>query len=100
MRLHTHSRILATAATVAALAPAVPAAHASLIGEGGDGASRSAVTAQPTSAPRHHSNSIDWETVAIAGGGTVVLVGVCLAGSRRHTRRRDAAGAVRAPHVA
>lgn len=100
MRLYSHSRILATAATVAALAPAAPAARASLIGEGGDGTLPSAVTAQSTGAPRHHSDSIDWETVAIAGGGTVVLVGACVAGSRRHTRRRGSAGAVRAPHVA
>ena len=98
MRLHNRPRILATAAILAAVA--APAAHASDIGQGDGGEGLNTVTAQHTSIPRHRSDSTDWETLAIVGSGTVLIIGAGLAGSHQYARRRASATAARAPHVA
>jgi hypothetical protein len=92
MRAHNHLHILATAAAVAALS--APAAHAEAIGNGGVGGP---LTNQHVAAASHHPAATDWTLIALAGGGTVVLVGAGLGGSRRLSRRRASASRARAP---
>ena len=93
MRLHNHLRILATTATVAALA--APAADAMDIGQGGSGLP--AINHQLVATP-HHSSSTDWTLIALAGGGTVILIGAGLGGSQGIGRRRNSTKPVRATH--
>jgi hypothetical protein len=93
MRAHNHLHILATAATVAALS--APAAHAEAIGNGGVGGP---LTNQHVAAASHHPAATDWTLIALAGGGTVVLIGAGLGGSRRLSSRRASASQARAPH--
>jgi hypothetical protein len=95
MSFHNHRRIIATAAVLATgVAPA--AAQASDIGAGGGEA--------PLPAPHivapAHPGSTDWALIALAGGGTAVLVGAGVGGSRRITRRRESAARAQAPHRA
>lgn len=94
MRPHNQLRILATAATVAALS--APAAHAEAIGNGGIGGP---LTNQHVAAASHHPGTTDWTLIALATGGTVVLVGAGLGGSRRLSSRRASASQARAPHT-
>lgn len=96
MRLHHCVRMLAAAATLAVAS--APAAQASAIDGGGGGSEGTVARVQQHIAPRH-SSSTDWELIAIAGGGTVALLGAGLGGSRRRTRRPDSAGDVRAAGV-
>jgi hypothetical protein len=94
MRPHNYVRILAATATVVALAP--PAASAVDIGQGGSGLP--AVSHSVVATPRH-SSSTDWTLIALAGGGTAVLIGAGLGGSHQIARRRNStspAGATRA----
>ena len=95
MRLHKHLRVLATAATVAALS--APAAYAEQIENAGGGGP---VTNHQVAAVSHHTASNDWTLIALAGGGTIVLVGAGLGASRRVNRRHASAPEARAPHVA
>jgi hypothetical protein len=95
MRLHKHLRIFATAITVAALS--APAAHAEAISNSGGGGP---VTTHQVAAVSHHTASNDWALIALAGGGTVVLVGAGLGASRRANRRHESARKARAPHIA
>jgi hypothetical protein len=82
MRLQNHLRVIAT--TVTLVAAGAPAAHASAIGQGGG---------DPVLPGRHvapatsDSGATDWGLIALAGGGTAVLVGVGVGGSRRASRR-------------
>jgi hypothetical protein len=78
--------MLAAAATIAAFA--APAAHASAIGEGGDLSGLPVVEHHTQAAPP--SSSSDWELIAIAGTA-VIVAGVGLGGSRRHSRQRASA---------
>ena len=94
MRIHTHLRILATTATIAGLA--APAASAVDIGQGGGGLP---AVNHPVAATPHHPSSTDWTLIALAGGGTVALIGAGLGGSQQIARRRNStspAGATRA----
>lgn len=93
MRLNNHLRILATTATVAALG--APAADAMDIGQGGSGLS--AGSHQLIATPRH-SSSTDWTLIALAGGGTVALIGAGLSGSHRITSRRNSTSPLPATH--
>jgi hypothetical protein len=93
MRPHNHLRILATAATVAALS--APAAHAEAISDGGGGRT---LTNHNVAAAPHHPATADWPLIAVAGG-TVVLVGAGLGGSRRLSSRRASAAQAEAPHL-
>ena len=83
MRLHNHLHILATAAAVAAIS--APGAHAEAIGDGGRGGQ---LTNQHVAAASHHPAPTDWTLIALASGGTVVLVAAGLGGSRRLSSRR------------
>lgn len=90
MRLNNHLRVIATTATL--VAAGAPAAQAADIGQGG---------ADPA-LPSHHvvatttdPGSTDWALIALAGGGTVVLVGAGVGGSRRVTTRRRSASQAR-----
>ena len=94
MRRYNHVRVLATAATVAALS--APAAHAEAIGNGGVGGP---LTNQHVAAASHHPATPDWTLIALATGGTVVLVGAGLGGSRRLSSRRASASQVRVSHT-
>jgi hypothetical protein len=95
MRLHNHLRILATATTVAAIS--APAAHAEAIDNGGGGQQ---LAFHPVAAASHQPASTDWTLIALAGGGTVVLVGAGLGGSRRLSHRHASTREARASHVA
>ena len=95
MHLRNHLRVLATTAILAATSS--PAAYASDVGQGGGGLAPA--LNQPT-ARSHHSTSTDWTLITLASGGTVVLIGVGLGGSRRLSRRRTAASQIRSPHIA
>ena len=93
MRLHNHLHILTTAAAVAAIS--APAAHAEAIAEGAGGGP---LTTHHIAAASHQVASTDWTLIALASGGTVVLIGAGLGGSRRLSSRRASAGQARAPH--
>jgi hypothetical protein len=95
MRLHKHLHILATAATVAAVS--APVAHAEAISNGGGGGPFTNPHLAPVS---HPAGSTDWPLIALAGGGTFVLVGAGLGGARRRSTRRASTGQAGAPHVA
>jgi hypothetical protein len=90
MRLKNNIRIIATTAAVAAAI--VPAAQAQDIGQGGGDP---AVPTQHAVVAPSHPGSTDWALIALAGGGTAVLIGAGVGGSRRVTRRRESAA--RAP---
>ena len=94
MRVYNQLRILATTATIAALA--APAADAVDIGQGGSGLP--AISHQVVAAPRH-SSSTDSLLIALAGGGTIALIGAGLGGSQRIARRRNSTSPVRATHA-
>lgn len=87
MRLHNHIRIIATTTVLAAAV--APAAQASAIGSGGG--DPTVPTRQVVAAPSHPS-STDWALIALAGGGTAVLVGAGVGGSRRIGHRRESTG--------
>jgi hypothetical protein len=91
LRLKNNIRIIATTAALAA--GVAPAAHASAIESGGGDP---VVPTQQTVAAPSHPGSTDWALIALAGGGTAVLIGAGVGGSRRISRRREAARA----HVA
>ena len=97
MCLNHSARMLAAATTILALA--APAASASAIGEGGDLSGLAPAEHHAVRASRH-SSSPDWELIAIAGGGAAVLVGTGVSGSRRITRRRTSADAMRTARAA
>ncbi|HUA72240.1 MAG TPA: hypothetical protein VMA96_14195 [Solirubrobacteraceae bacterium] len=86
MRLKNNIRIIATTAAVAAAI--APAAQAQDIGQGGGDPT---VPTQHVIAAPSHPGSTDWALIALAGGGTGVLIGAGVGGSRRVTRRRDSA---------
>ena len=93
MRVHNHLNILATAAAVAAIS--APAAQAEAIADGGGGG---ALTNQHVAPASHHQPTTDWTMIALAGGGTVVLIGAGLGGTRRLSNRRASASQAQAPH--
>jgi hypothetical protein len=95
MRVKNYLRGLAIAATVAAVA--APAANATDIGEGGGGFPP---TEQHVVGASHHPGSADWTLIALAGGGTVALIGAGLGGSCQVTRRRAAARQLQPQRVA
>jgi hypothetical protein len=84
MRLNNHLRVIATTATL--VAAGSPAAQAAAIGQGGGDP---ALPSHHAVAATSHSGSTDWALIALAGGGTAVLVGVGVGGSRRAGRRRS-----------
>jgi len=86
MRLHNHLRVIAATATLAAAG--APAAQAMPIREGGGEPS---LPSHHVAAATSHSGSTDWGLIALAGGGTAVLVGVGVGGSRRVSRKRRSA---------
>ncbi len=95
MCLNQGARMLATAAALAAFA--APATHAQAI-EGGGGVGLPLAEHHIVQAPRP-SSSPDWELIAIAGGGTVIVACAGLGGSRRLALRRTAVAPARAPHT-
>lgn len=90
MRLKNHIRVIATTAAVAAVG--APAAEAMDIGEGGNA---SPVTSHHVVASPARSGSTDWALIALAGGGTAVLLGAGIGGSRSVARRRRSAAPAR-----
>jgi hypothetical protein len=84
MRLHRHLSIIAAAATMAAVT--APVATASDIGEGGGGG-LPPVPHHAVATP-HHSGSTDWALIALAGGGSVALIGAGIGTARSAGRRR------------
>jgi len=96
MRLKHNIRIIATTAALAAgVAPA--AAQASAIDSGGGDP---VVPTQHVVEAPSHPGSTDWAVIALAGGGTAVLIGAGVGGSRRVSRRRESAERARAQHAA
>lgn len=83
MRLQNHLRVVAT--TVTLVAAGGPAAHASAIGEGGGDP---VLPSHNVAAATSRSGSTDWGLIALASGGTAVLIGVGVGGSRQASRRR------------
>ncbi|MGO9890466.1 MAG: hypothetical protein ACLP0L_21560 [Solirubrobacteraceae bacterium] len=97
MRLNRGVRTLAAVASLAAAT--APAAHASAIGEGGGGLPATGSSVSHVAPGHHDSGSTDWALIAIGAGGTVVLVGAGVGGSRAYSRRRTSTSGVEAAGV-
>lgn len=85
MRLHNRLRFLAGAAILAAVT--VPGAHASAI-RGGGGIPPDDRHAVP--AASHAASDADWQVVALAGSGTIALLGPALTSRYRRRGRSPA----------
>ena len=85
MRLHNRLRFFAAAATLAAVT--VPAAHASAT-RGGRGIPRD--DHHVASAASHAPSDADWQLGALAGGGTIALLGLALTSRCRRRGRSPA----------